>query len=674
MANKITTQLVIDGKNKAGAAFKEANSQINNLADSAKKAGAFLAGALAVGALAGFVKQSIDAADASRKSAQAVGLATEEYTALQYAAKLAGVGTGELDAGLSKLNRTIAGAANGGKAQLEAFDRLGVSVLDAGGKIKASDQILAEVADKFQALPDGVQKSSAAMELFGRSGARLIPLLNAGSAGLEELRKEAEAMGVVISDTSAAQAEVFNDNITRLGEASAGAGNQIAAEMLPSLVDLSELLVDLNKNSEATSVIANVLAGAMKVLATVAIVVGTAFTATGGAIAGVAAAIAAAARGDFSQAKQILLDAAADYEKGVRSALDRTGKLWSGAGAATAAAAVEQKKQQAVMTGDLKATTDQMAAELKQQVRNAQDALKARVAAERTAAKELEKAKQAQLDTEKRYTEALAKLRAGGAGDPSFGQFQSLKVSARQDLQAGNVDAAKEKAQAALEVLNQLAAAGENTYGFEGFINELRAIEEGADQINVDKAAASFDSATAEAAKLKAMLDELKDVKITIDLPPSELERIKGLLEQLQVVITPKIALPNAGEADADGYVFVPNLPAVPGFARGTKNAPPGMAWVGENGPELVNFSGGEQVLTAAASQNLMARLAGLNMPDLRGDLAESLASAAPAAPRFPHLGRLDINAAGQTIPAYIDLDFAKKLRRTATKFGGTHK
>ena len=98
-------------------------------------------------------------------------------------------------------------------------------------------------------------------------------------------------MGVVISDTSAAQAEVFNDNITRLGEASAGAGNQIAAEMLPSLVDLSELLVDLNKNSEATGVIANVLAGAMKVLATVAIVVGTAFTATGGAIAGVAAAI-----------------------------------------------------------------------------------------------------------------------------------------------------------------------------------------------------------------------------------------------------------------------------------------------------------------------------------------------------------------------------------------------
>jgi hypothetical protein len=39
----------------------------------------------------------------------------------------------------------------------------------------------------------------------------------------------------------------------------------------------------------------------------------------------------------------------------------------------------------------------------------------------------------------------------------------------------------------------------------------------------------------------------------------------------------------------------------VPGFASGTGSAPAGMAWVGENGPELVNFRGGEQVIPNSA-------------------------------------------------------------------------
>ena len=674
MSNKITTQLIIDGKNKAGAAFAEADQQLNKLGLSAKAAGSYIAGALSVTALAAFVKTSIDAADAATKSASAVGLAVEEYTALQYAAELAGVGTAELDAGLSKLNRTIDAAANGGQAQVELFDRVGVSVLTAAGKVKTGDQVLAELADRFQQMPDGVQKSAIAMELFGRSGAKLIPLLNGGAAGLEELRKEAEALGLVISGEAAAQAEVFNDNLSRLGKAGAGAGNQIAAELLPSLSDLSQLLVDLNKNSEATSVVANVLSGAMKVLATVAIAVGTSFTTTGGAIAGVASSIAAAARGDFSQAKQILLDAASDYEKGVSSILDRTGKLWKGAGAATAAAAVELKGRQLLMVGDLKRTTDAMAEQLKQQVKDAKAALAERVKVEREAAKQLEDAKKAQLDTEKRYSEALAKLGSAGAGDPSYGQAQALKVGARAALAGGDVEGAKKQAQAALDVLTQLAAAGENTYGFEGFIRELQAIEQSADQINVDKAQASFNTAAENAAKLKAVLDEASSVKVSVELPPEEIERIKGVMQGLaaeisqSMVITPTIAVGDVSATPSSGLAA--GLLPVEGFAKGTNSAPPGMAWVGERGPELVNFAGGEQVLTATASQNLMARMAGLNIPDLSAGISEAAASASPS---MPNLGRLAMDfGGGDQVEVYTTKGDALNLQRLALKRGRT--
>lgn len=56
------------------------------------------------------------------------------------------------------------------------------------------------------------------------------------------------------------------------------------------------------------------------------------------------------------------------------------------------------------------------------------------------------------------------------------------------------------------------------------------------------------------------------------------------------------------------------NTPTVPtmselqqqigGYASGTRSASPGWAWVGENGPELMRMTGGEEVLTAAQSRS----------------------------------------------------------------------
>jgi len=76
------------------------------------------------------------------------------------------------------------------------------------------------------------------------------------------------------------------------------------------------------------------------------------------------------------------------------------------------------------------------------------------------------------------YADALASINAGAAGEPSYGAAQSLKVGARESLRSGDIEGAKQQAQAALKMLQDLAAAGGNTYGFEGFIKELQTIEE----------------------------------------------------------------------------------------------------------------------------------------------------------------------------------------------------
>lgn len=55
----------------------------------------------------------------------------------------------------------------------------------------------------------------------------------------------------------------------------------------------------------------------------------------------------------------------------------------------------------------------------------------------------------------------------------------------------------------------------------------------------------------------------------------------------------------------------------IPGFAKGTNSAPRGLAVVGENGPELVRFSGGEQVIPNN-------KLRAPTMPNLRSGVSSS--------------------------------------------------
>lgn len=77
-------------------------------------------------------------------------------------------------------------------------------------------------------------------------------------------------------------------------------------------------------------------------------------------------------------------------------------------------------------------------------------------------------------------------------------------------------------------------------------------------------------------------------------------------------------SLSSASIAGAGSFDFS----AIPGFATGTNSAPRGLALVGERGPELVNFGGGERVYKNADSKAMMAgRPAASNVFDMRGAL-----------------------------------------------------
>lgn len=165
-------------------------------------------------------------------------------------------------------------------------------------------------------------------------------------------------------------------------------------------------------------------------------------------------------------------------------------------------------------------------------VKNAAQTARKLASIERESAKEIEAAKKAQIDTEKRYSEALGKLRGAGQGG-SFTDANLLKSQARQALSSGDLEGAKRIAQSALDMLSRLQDAGENTYGFEGIINELYGIEKAADQIKLDNAQNSFEAAKKSAVELKELLDKLKQVTVTVKMDEAAKAALENDLRRL---------------------------------------------------------------------------------------------------------------------------------------------
>lgn len=308
---------------------KFAEEQKRRYARIGKVIGAAIA-TFSVGAFSSWIQQSIDAADAAAETAQALGITIEAYQGLSFAASTAGVEQESLTGALNKFNKTIAGAAAGGKKQAAAFADIGVSVRDANGGLKDADQLLLEVADKFQGYEDGANKAALAQELFGKTGAKLIPLLNQGKQGITDLMTQAQRLGLVMSAEAAAAADQFNDNMTVLAGVSRGYANNIATGLLPALNDLSGLLIDIASDTDEAAASGEGLGTMLKFLTSLALSFGAALEAEGIALGGLAAAAVQAANGDFAIAGQTLASIGDDIDKATAKAESKIDKLWDG--------------------------------------------------------------------------------------------------------------------------------------------------------------------------------------------------------------------------------------------------------------------------------------------------------------------------------------------------------
>lgn len=98
----------------------------------------------------------------------------------------------------------------------DSFTKLGVKLVDNQGKQRTFNQILLDTADKFRAMPDGVNKTALALELFGRSGKEMIKVLNLGSAGISNLQAQADKLGLTLTGDNVARIAAYIESQKRL--------------------------------------------------------------------------------------------------------------------------------------------------------------------------------------------------------------------------------------------------------------------------------------------------------------------------------------------------------------------------------------------------------------------------------------------------------------------------
>ena len=190
----------------------------------------------AVTALAGgvvaFVSSVSESEDAAGKFADSIGVSYEALQELEFAAQRSGNSIEDMRMVLGKLSTELVDAKTG--KTNEALARLGLSALDATGKLKPADQMLGEISAKFETLGKAEQVNLA--KSLGIKP-QMVKLLQQGADGLAALRQAARETGAVLPEEAKKRAADYNDSLLDLQVSIKAIGRNFAVHVMPGLTE-----------------------------------------------------------------------------------------------------------------------------------------------------------------------------------------------------------------------------------------------------------------------------------------------------------------------------------------------------------------------------------------------------------------------------------------------------
>lgn len=187
-----------------------------------------------------------------------------------YAAEFIDVDADTITGSMTKVIRAMNDAKDGSGASAEAFAALGVSITDADGHLRSSQDVFMDVIDALGEVGNQAERDALGMTLLGKSEQELNPLINAGTEALREYGEEAKAVGYVLDESQLKRLAEVDDSYQRLQRTIEAARKQLAADFAPASKEAMDLFSDVvqkaGKFLDESGLIENLAAAVQSVL------------------------------------------------------------------------------------------------------------------------------------------------------------------------------------------------------------------------------------------------------------------------------------------------------------------------------------------------------------------------------------------------------------------------
>lgn len=290
----------IFAEDKTNKGLASAESGLRKFGANIGIVGAAMAGfsAAALTGLTALIKSFAGAGDEITDAMSVTGLSSDFLQSLKFAAADAGVSFTALIGSLTKFNSFLTKAAAGNKAANKTLSELGLTIQSL--MAMSPDQRFKAVADAIAKVPNSAQRAALAVQLLGKTGAKLLPALEGGAQSLNEAMEDLKSRGLIMSDEDRKLAAKAEGAFLKLQLALARVGQVIAAAVTPAFLKVMSVIqsvvesvvkfIDNNRTLVIWITGGIVAVGALGI---VLMGLGVACIAAGSATAGLTAAISA---------------------------------------------------------------------------------------------------------------------------------------------------------------------------------------------------------------------------------------------------------------------------------------------------------------------------------------------------------------------------------------------
>ena len=226
-----------------GVAFDDAGKKIEGAGRSL--AGVSRAAGVVTAALGGVTYKAAEMADDLNTLSKQTGISTHDLQLYAASADLVDVSVETMARSQSKLKKSMLSASEGG-ATLKYFEQLGVSVTNADGSLRDSNDVFYDTIKALGEMENETERDAIAMQLFGKSANELNPIIEDAGATYAKVSEMMSKYGLEPVDQEALdRANEFNDAIDTIKLLFAQAVQIIGTKVAGTLIPVMEKVVDV---------------------------------------------------------------------------------------------------------------------------------------------------------------------------------------------------------------------------------------------------------------------------------------------------------------------------------------------------------------------------------------------------------------------------------------------